>query len=432
MLNQLDKFLLSINDTKKSNGEVFTPTKITNSMLSLLDNEYFKNPHLTWFENSAGMGHMVDILIKRLMCGLKDWEQDEEKRYKHIVENMLYMAELNEINCYFLNKIIGKDKYKLNIFLGDYMSNDLVVHMKEEWDICSFDFNLSNPPYNNGLYKKFLIRSLNFSKKLLYVIPSNWTVQITGNKIIQILKNNGLKDVWFLKKNDFQNININTLYLYIDKDYKGDTINVNGINIEKNEKITNHITPIEYNIFNKIKTIKTLDLKKGENKTLNYKNPKETNNIKTIKTEEHCNKMISRLGGGNHEIYWIKNYKHNNVNKIVFPRGTGSYNSITNLKNVKKDIVYNTYISKDIIISNGLVYFEMENEEEYDFYKFYLMRSKFVRFIFLKENFFSEFTKGFSHFIPKIDYRKCKPTNNDIYNYFKLNKEEIDTIESYF
>jgi hypothetical protein len=48
------------------------------------------------------------------MDGLKKWEPNEKKRSKHIIENMLYMVELNKKNCDIsnaaLNDIIQADR----------------------------------------------------------------------------------------------------------------------------------------------------------------------------------------------------------------------------------------------------------------------------------------------------------------------------------
>ena len=102
------------------------------------------------------------------------------------------------------------------------------------------------------------------------------------------------------------------------------------------------------------------------------------------------------------------------------------------LKKLDKDIVYCQYVDKDIIISNGLIFFNVENKEAGKFFKYYLMRSKVVRFIFLKQNKFSELTKGLCNYIPHIDYTKCELNNESIYKYLNLNETEIDIIEKYF
>lgn len=423
----LDKFILCSYDNKKSVGEVFTPDIIINNMLNLVNKNDLKNPNLKWIDNSAGMGHIIYVLVFKLLEELKEWEPDFEKRYKHIIENMIYMSELSEINCYFLKLIFGQNKYKVNLYCGDSLSNDYKNHIENVWKIKNFNYNIENPPYNNGLYKKFIIRSLEFCDKLLYVIPSNWTVQVTGEKLVNKLKNNGLKYLYFLKNGSFKNVDIETLYMFIDKNYKGDNIIINGILTNKKHCLTNHSNKIEYNIFIKLSNYKSIDFNKGKNKTLNYKNPKDNNNVKIKRTDIYNNKLLSRLGGGNKKYYWIKNFIHEETNKIIFPRGTASYNSISKLKNINKDIVYNDYITNKIIVSNSIVYFNVNDIIEGNFLRYYLMRSKLVRFIFIKQNKFGEFTKGLCNYIPYIDYQKIQLNIKDIVNkYYELKKEKKD------
>jgi hypothetical protein len=429
-----DTFLKCSYDNKKNASEVFTPPSITQLMFNTsIDIKEFTNPNNKWLDNSAGMGHLIKELINLLMEGLANWETDTEKRYKHIVENMIYLGELSELNCYYLRLLIGKNKYKLNLYCGDSLSKNFDNHMKNVWNVQKFNFIVGNPPYNCQIYKKFIHKCLEITDKLLYVIPSNWTVGTSSRKFVNEMKKSGLKDLYFLDKNSFENVDIETLFIYVDKNYKGDTININGVETNKNDNLTNHSNKIEYSIFKKLSKYKSIEHNRGKNKTLNYKNPKETDNVKFEKTKEHCNKLLSRLNGGKgEEIYWIKDYVSNNKNKVVFPRGSASYCSINNLKNLDKDIVYCQYVDKDTIVSNGLIFFNVENKEEGNFFIYYLMRSKLVRYLFLKQNKFGELTKGLCDFIPKVDYKNCESNNESIYKYFKLTEEEIKEIEKYF
>lgn len=99
------------------------------------------------------------------------------------------------------------------------------------------------------------------------------------------------------------------------------------------------------------------------------------------------------------------------------------------MKNLTKPLVYSKITKEDVLISTGIVYIEVSNIKESDFVQWYLMNSKFVRFMFIKENKFSELTKGFIRLIPKIDYNKCINTDESIYSYLNLTNEEIKYIE---
>ncbi|ATZ80739.1 hypothetical protein BMW23_0693 [Bodo saltans virus] len=115
---------------KKKFGEVFTPLNFINdNILNDLDKYYkkinkksiFENPNLKWFDPANGMGNFPIAIYLKLMDGLKNVFNDENKRKKHILENMLYMAELNKKNTCICKQIFDiNSEYKLNLYEGDY------------------------------------------------------------------------------------------------------------------------------------------------------------------------------------------------------------------------------------------------------------------------------------------------------------------------
>ena len=117
-----------------------------------------------------------------------------------------------------------------------------------------------------------------------------------------------------------------------------------------------------------------------------------------------------------------------NNNKIVFPRGTANYNSENNLKNLERDFVFNMYVDSDIALSKSIMYVPVDNEKQYDNIRWYILRSKYVRYIFLKYNTFEELTKKIFNFIPKIDLTRSW-SDQELYEYFNLTQEEINLIE---
>lgn len=82
---------------KKKFGEVLTPVKLVHEMLDTLPEEVWSNPDLKWLDPASGRNAIFPIEVyKRLMDGLKDWEEDKIKRSNHIWENMIYMVEIQE------------------------------------------------------------------------------------------------------------------------------------------------------------------------------------------------------------------------------------------------------------------------------------------------------------------------------------------------
>jgi len=162
---------------KKENGEVFTPLYLVNEMLDQLDHAYteehgksiFSEPHLKWFDPAAGIGNFPFVVYQRLMNGL-----NIPDRRKHILEQMIYAAELNPKNVLMYKTIFDGDKYKLHIYEGDSLKMDLQ----------RFDVVMGNPPFNangniatgNTIWQNFTKKCINewFNGYLLFVHPSGW------------------------------------------------------------------------------------------------------------------------------------------------------------------------------------------------------------------------------------------------------------------
>ena len=166
---------------KKQFGEVFTPVNLINEMLDTLPCEIFQNPNLKWLDPTAGIGNFMIILYFRLMEGLSFWEPNYEKRQNHILDNMLFMIEINNTNVeicknIFINKNSNKKSNKTNIICEDFLSsNNFNTY---------FDVIIGNPPFQdkarvggkNKLYEKIIVKCLNIlhvNGKLLFLVPDN-------------------------------------------------------------------------------------------------------------------------------------------------------------------------------------------------------------------------------------------------------------------
>lgn len=78
------------------NDEVFTPVKVCQQILDILPDEVWTNPNYKWLNPSDKNGVFHREIAIRLDEGLKDWEPDEEKRKKHILQNMLFSIGLTK------------------------------------------------------------------------------------------------------------------------------------------------------------------------------------------------------------------------------------------------------------------------------------------------------------------------------------------------
>lgn len=191
VVEMLRKYVKVADVEKKKFGEVMTPIWLVEDMLSKLPEDVWSNPDLKWLDPANGCGVFPSVIVKRLMDGLSEWEPDEDARYKHIVENMLYVCELQAKNMFLhLCAFDPEDIFLLNIFHGSFLSKEFDEHMKNEWCVEGFDIIVGNPPYqkssdpkighkgnNHSLWDKFTIKSsniLNIYGLLCFVHPSNW------------------------------------------------------------------------------------------------------------------------------------------------------------------------------------------------------------------------------------------------------------------
>jgi len=109
----------------KEMGEVFTPFELIEEMLDELPKELWIDSNKTWLDPAAGLGNFQCVIVERLMVGLSDFEPNEDKRYKHIVENQLYFIELNPDSAKLIKKIFDpKNKYKMNLVCADALDKD--------------------------------------------------------------------------------------------------------------------------------------------------------------------------------------------------------------------------------------------------------------------------------------------------------------------
>ena len=234
---------------KKKFGEVMTPLDLVKDMLNTLPSEVWSNPKLKWLDPANGTGPYPIMVIYKLMIGLKDWEPDEEKRYKHIVENMIYVGELQPKNMFlYLCAVDPFDTYKLNIYTGSFLEDGFNYHMKNIWGIDKFDIVIGNPPYQEqvgpkktksiwNLFVKKSISLLNNDGFMTMVHPSGWR-SLDGD----------FKDVQILIKN-------NLLYLEMHDDKDGQTIfgastSYDWYCFSKNNCLTTKIKDQKGDIFN--------------------------------------------------------------------------------------------------------------------------------------------------------------------------------------
>ena len=199
LLEYIDTQLKPKEIERKENGEVFTPLYLVKEMLDKLDEAYIKEHGKSifteigfkWLDPAVGIGNFPIILYQELMKGLSTQIPNDKERIKHILEQMIYSAELTPKNVFIYKKIFCGDKYKLNIYEGDTLQMDVM----KVWGIDKFDVILGNPPYNKGgirshtgaqllegeksetIWTKFIEKSFEWLKPdgfLAFINPLSW------------------------------------------------------------------------------------------------------------------------------------------------------------------------------------------------------------------------------------------------------------------
>lgn len=168
---------------KNMYGEVHTDFKLIYKMFHLFDEDVFKDKNKKWLDPCCGRGYFCIILYKKLFEGLKKVIKNPTKRHKHIIENMIFMAEINEDHTVDIYELFGEN---CNLFVGNFLD---IAGQK-------YDYIIGNPPFNvNGMVKvptrqninkksdgkmiwaQFVLHAFSLMKPtsyLLFITPSIW------------------------------------------------------------------------------------------------------------------------------------------------------------------------------------------------------------------------------------------------------------------
>lgn len=170
-------------NNKFIHSHVNTPYSIVEQMVDLIPKEMFYNKDYKWLDPGCGYGHFSIVIYQRLFKCIRPFFVDEIKTHNHIVENMLYMVDINETMINYVKNLFGEN---CNAYCNDFLN----------WEpSIKFDFIIGNPPYvigtkkvptNNELKKtndgftcwhlfiKHAVSILNENKYLSFIVPSIW------------------------------------------------------------------------------------------------------------------------------------------------------------------------------------------------------------------------------------------------------------------
>lgn len=439
-------------DVKKY-GEVMTPLSFVEEILNALPKEVWSNPYLKWLDPANGTGPFPIMVIYRLMEGLAEWEPDEEKRYKHIVENMIYVAELQPKNMFlYMCAVDPFDAYKLNIYTGSFLDKErFEYHMKNVWGVERFDIDLGNPPYNKAisgdgtnsgsLYDEFVMRSMEIADRLLFVIPLKWannSYKEFRSKILDF----GIEKLITIKEGDsiFSTTGVGEICILsmvrgskslliseIDRSFSH--ISDFAIDIDENEKVLQDgfiFVKSHLDIVRKIYSKSENFLNKS------YKNPQLIKTNLLPKTSK-----IKAMGGID---YIVRKSRGEDVRLNLDIQDASVFESLRSDKHrVCFEKIYGGYrnnrfsnidiLSPGMLTAEGIAFFDFETKEEAENMKAYLNTS-FCIFLRRIKQYDRSFTSMIFSYIPQMDMTKAW-TDEALIKEFGLDSAESDLIRSY-
>jgi len=171
-------------------GEVFTPIELIDELVSHIPINW-TNSNTFILDPASGIGNFTIVIYYKLMNSLSHSIPNETERSRHIIENMLYMIEIDKSNVSYCRNIFRTihPTAKPNIFCGDFLKDEdkwKTVFAIPEWDII-----VANPPYQSKqthlreggyggktLWDQFLSLSLDLlnpvSGYLAFITPPGW------------------------------------------------------------------------------------------------------------------------------------------------------------------------------------------------------------------------------------------------------------------
>jgi site-specific DNA-methyltransferase (adenine-specific) len=241
VVNILTKNLVPKDFEKNVFGEVFTPIHFVEKMLDALPASIWKDKGLKWFDPACGIGNFPVVIYYRLMKSLDKVIVSDKVRSRHIIEKMLFMNELNKKNVVLLKKLFAMidSDAKPNVSCKDFLEYDASTQ---------YDIIVGNPPYNEAriketsdqpLYSKFIVKAIEMTPRLLFVVPSRW---FSGGKgldefrksmlmrkdIVSIHHINNSRTIW-----PEVDIKGGVNYFYLDKSHNGLTEFTSDLNSEQ-------------------------------------------------------------------------------------------------------------------------------------------------------------------------------------------------------
>ena len=410
LLNLLYDFI-QVDD---SSHNYILPEHIQNDILNEISD--FTDPYKKWFIPFVGSNDLTLSIIDRLMIGLTTWEDNEYKRYKHIVENMIYVSDTDPRRLFkYMFLFDFHDRFDLNIYLGDI--ND---YKFEQWH-NEFDITVMHPPYNksdNGgrnsskpIYHKYVKKIYDISKYAITITPSNWFSSGKGLNSFRdfIIKNKEVKSIQHYPYPSLGDIKykLMTGLSYIVKRV-GDTDHfiINGKKLTKENY--DIISPyLSESIFNKVQ--KYDGISKIANSRAYFKIGTYVDDSGSVK----CHMSRGKISYVNHNIT-----KPNNHYLVVVPR--------TNKRGFEGLFI----IKPNEVHSDSFMSFRTDTQEQAESLMSFL-NTKFANYLLWTRKSNMSITINFCKWIPLIKLDQIW-TDGKLIKLFSLKVKEVELINEVY
>ena len=420
----------------RSDMEIYTPLGLVREMLDSLPGELWTNPSLTWCDPCCKSGMFLSEIIVRLHESLRNWEPDDNKRYDHIINNMIHGFCYTKIGHQITKKLTNINN------IGFIDLENLKLKKKYDVIVSNIPFNDSKDSRQNNakqnIYHKIVEYLLNRSTHLMVTMPNRWMLQERMNDFRKKVCTSGIKFINTVDgvKHFGNEIRGGISYTYIDQNYKDSILAYNNKQYNSKQILTKYDKlvllkdDVVYNILDKmckhmslskmLYNTSTFDIKTNDKRlsfdvgnikckvsSKNEKDPTKVNYSESIGYYKYIDSSLIRCS----EL--LPTYK------VVLPNVCGSQ--------------FDCYKPKDVIllkpneICNGSFgFFSFDTEEEANNMVSYL-NSKLITYIFSLFKFKQHINAQNFDFIPYIPMN-IKWNDQEIFSYFNLNKEEIDYI----
>jgi site-specific DNA-methyltransferase (adenine-specific) len=452
---KLEKTLLQLKSYRKYDGgeidmygDVFTNLDVVNEMLDSLPKHVWKKPKRKWFNPANGMGNYTIGVILRLMEGLKDWEKDEVKRYKHIVENMIFICELQPVNMLMYISLIDPNaEYKLNTYCGSFIDSYFDKYNKNVWGNLKFNMTFGNPPYNGSrednnrskdIFQQFVTKSRKISRNVLMLTPARWfikeyystefrhdmvnsfnlkyLVRYDNNKYLYGVDVKGGFCYFLLTENKNGKITINNINDKIDSRPIQLTQDKLTNFLDKHGVLPNFMDDRTFRLIRKVEKYPNINCLYNSARHFDIKT-----NSSRLKSEGIYKCFVSSHRGYIKYVDFVKENSKVDTFKLLIP--AAAHNGKMNEDYFTRMIC--AYPGE--VCSESFIFFNFQTEAEMLSFKSY-MESEFISFLVRSRKISQHLNESIFGWVPLVLFNKIW-TNEEVYKHFNISKVDIKFIK---